>query len=316
VHEFKGVGEPMRIYRAQVRRRGIALSSPSTVARRGGISLNWVAAGAFAAIVLLATATAVVLAVGREEDGSGETTAPALATSLLTIDGSAVRLEVVRTEEESAAVQRDDRTADGSNGILYDGLEPPATSDTSGYDDPVDLVWLDGEKQVLEVQSDVAGNDEVVVSPPGARYTLELSGGTASRLGIEVGEAINVYTATTITAAGGELNAEVACLEKEMREIGHVGRAPLPEDGGLLYNWRNGGSVGWSTAGYLFAIDIVWLDEQKTVIDVLPDVQPGRTEIPAPEAMYYAIETNAGAAERFGLTTGAVVAFDVPCDPS
>jgi uncharacterized membrane protein (UPF0127 family) len=101
-----------------------------------------------------------------------------------------------------------------------------------------------------------------------------------------------------------------------MREIGHVGRAPLPEDGGLLYNWQNRGSVGWSTAGYLFAIDIVWLDERKTVIDVLPDVQPGRTGIPSPVAMYYAIETNAGAAERFGLTTGAVVAFDVPCDPS
>jgi class 3 adenylate cyclase/uncharacterized membrane protein (UPF0127 family) len=316
-HEFKGVSEPMRVFRAQSRRSGISLASLAGRRSNGGSRLKWVAATALAAIVALSAAT-VAFAIARnneDDDGGSGAAQPPLATTIFYAGGQAVQLDVVRTEDEKQTVRREERQDGDGRGTLYDGVEPPATSDTSVYESAADLVWLDETKTVIAVNAGVTDSTATLAMPGGARYVLELNGGAADRLGITEGIAINVYTATKLSAPAGTINAEVACLEKEMNEIGHIGRPSLGQDSGLLYNWRQSGNTGWSTVGYLFAIDIIWLDEQKSVIGVAPNVQPGGSRIPHPETMFYALEMTAGAAERFGLVPGTVLAFDVPCDP-
>lgn len=86
----------------------------------------------------------------------------------------------------------------------------------------------------------------------------------------------------------------------------------------MLFVWDQAGEYTLWMKDMRFALDFVWLDEDHRVIAITPDVphQPGASDSElvrfssGPGALY-AIELNAGSAERLGIDTGDVLAFEV-----
>jgi uncharacterized membrane protein (UPF0127 family) len=246
-----------------------------------------------------------------------------LPSTTLRAGDTVLRLAVARTDQE----RRDIRAADGAAitpgaGRLYDGVDIAAW-DTDGYPAAVDLIWVDASKRIVAIIADVPPNahssaERDLAPSDDTRYAIELDAGSASELGLAPGAQLSFFPATTMAADGVRINAEVACTLDDQLEIGLVSRPALDEDSALLYNWQQvleefPNIKVWSTQGYEFPIDIIWLDATKTVISAMPDVAPDTTNIPQAEGMHFAIEANAGAAERWGLSPGSELSFDVPC---
>lgn len=325
-HDLKGIGEPLRLFRAQRRHGGLTLAS--RVERRSGHRSRFFWVGAFVSLVLLiaASATAGILVAQNVLDSDDEQ--HTFAQTTLPLGDETLLLDVAHTEEEQRQIRLRDRSklADGT-GLLYDGVQPATSWGTIGYHVPVDLVWIDAAKTVIAVTADVRqvaaaneGDAELSV-PADARYAIELNSGDAARRGIQAGTQLTFFLATTIMHGDRRINAEVACTLDEQLNVGLAERQSLDEDSALLYDWslilaaRTLEIRTWSTRDYLFPIDIIWLDQDKKVISVVPDVAPNTTAISQPDGMHYAIEMNSGAGDRLGLTPGTVLEFEVPCDP-
>jgi uncharacterized membrane protein (UPF0127 family) len=95
------------------------------------------------------------------------------------------------------------------------------------------------------------------------------------------------------------------------RLVGLIGRRGLPPGEALLL--RPAGSV--HTAFMRFAIDVVFLDRDLTVIDVLEGVRPWRVR--ARSRARAVLELAAGEAARLGITAGMTLRSetDTSCYP-
>jgi uncharacterized membrane protein (UPF0127 family) len=126
----------------------------------------------------------------------------------------------------------------------------------------------------------------------------------------------------TIEASSGEtrLTLEVA-NDPEERTRGLSARTGLAESAGMLFVWEGVGAHTLWMKDMRFALDFIWLDENKTVIEITRDVSP-QPGIPDAElARYtpalpsaYVIEMSAGEAGRLGIQTGDVLEFEVGAD--
>jgi uncharacterized membrane protein (UPF0127 family) len=59
---------------------------------------------------------------------------------------------------------------------------------------PLDIVWLDSDKQIVHMESAVAPDSfpENFCSPEPSRYVIELKAGVAKRSGLEIGQKLNL----------------------------------------------------------------------------------------------------------------------------
>jgi class 3 adenylate cyclase/uncharacterized membrane protein (UPF0127 family) len=320
--ELKGVRDEVRLYRVR-RQRGanVSLDAPAPGPRAPQRSMRAITAVSLA--VMIASAAAIAL-LAWQPWSEGEP--HRFARTTLRADGSVLTLDVARTSEEQRDLRLRDRSMlSGDQGMLYDGVGASRQWDTAAYGFPIDLIWVDAAKSVIAVIDNVppgtaAGGEVDLSVPDGARYAIETAAGAAASLGMAPGAQLTFYPATTIKLAGREINAEVACTVDEQLMIGLGRREALAADSALLYDWQivldeQGERVrSWSTRDYLFPIDIIWLDDARTVIDVTAGVAPDTTGIPQPVDMHYAIEVNAGAAADWSVVPGARFQFDVPCD--
>jgi uncharacterized membrane protein (UPF0127 family) len=88
-----------------------------------------------------------------------------------------------------------------------------------------------------------------------------------------------------------------------------------------MFVWDGVGAHTLWMKDMLFALDFIWLDESKTVIEVTPGVAP-QPDIPDAQLTRYTpalpsayvIEMSAGEAGRLGIQTGDVLEFDVGVD--
>jgi len=129
------------------------------------------------------------------------------------------------------------------------------------------------------------------------------------------GAATHQFARTTLRVGADSLNVEVALTPEERSEIGLKGRTQLAHDSGLLYVYPNtmtlDGQVSWwETDGYLFPIDVVWLDETRHVVGVYENVPPDATRYASPGPIRYVIEMNGFAAADLGFIQGTVVDWD------
>jgi uncharacterized protein len=83
------------------------------------------------------------------------------------------------------------------------------------------------------------------------------------------------------------------------RFVGLLGRRSLEENKGLLF--VPGGSI--HTLGMRFAIDVIFLDAQLTVLRVCANVRPWRVAL-APRRTRYVVELSAHGAAACGLAAG------------
>lgn len=113
-----------------------------------------------------------------------------------------------------------------------------------------------------------------------------------------------------INIGNGKLSYEVADEQVEL-ELGLSGRTAIDRDHGLLFDFNKAAKHGIWMKDMKFAIDIIWLDENRQVVDIAPNVTPETYPIvftPA-SAARYVLEINSGVAEEIGVMIGQKAKF-------
>lgn len=116
-----------------------------------------------------------------------------------------------------------------------------------------------------------------------------------------------------ITLPKGVVYAEVADTEAS-RTKGLSGRSGLKENEGLLFVFDHPGKYGFWMKDMLFAIDIIWIAEDGTVVhierEVSPssyfEVDPPQTFANKPDAKYV-LELASGVSAKYGVYLGTKV---------
>jgi uncharacterized membrane protein (UPF0127 family) len=119
-----------------------------------------------------------------------------------------------------------------------------------------------------------------------------------------------VQEAILITAPKGIVYAYVSSTSQALA-TGLSGRTTLPSESGMLFIFPSAGVQGFWMKDMLFPIDMIWLDEAKTVVgvtsNVLPNSYPNVFYPPTP--IRYVLEVNSGKAKSFGIATGTTLTF-------
>jgi uncharacterized protein len=115
--------------------------------------------------------------------------------------------------------------------------------------------------------------------------------------------------------SGAALTVEVM-LEDADRARGLMFRPSLPEERGMLFVFEDVDRHSIWMKNCRFPLDIVWLDEQRQVVDVAESVPHCRKE-PCPvyspaRAALFVLEMNAGQARREGVAVGRTLDFELP----
>lgn len=116
----------------------------------------------------------------------------------------------------------------------------------------------------------------------------------------------------------GVLRIEIASTP-EQSERGLGFRDALAEDGGMLFDLGGTRVQEFWMKGMRFALDFIWIDEDRRVVGITAGVQPQPAAADAelrryapPVAVRYVLEINAGAAARLGIATGTELTFELP----
>ncbi len=111
-----------------------------------------------------------------------------------------------------------------------------------------------------------------------------------------------------ILPSGKSIHLELAVTEQE-REQGLMDRTSLPKDGGMLFVLGIPQKVSFWMKDTLIPLDILYLDEKGTVLDILtmtpcPKVEVRCPSYPSSKPTSYGLEINAGEAKELKLKTG------------
>lgn len=108
------------------------------------------------------------------------------------------------------------------------------------------------------------------------------------------------------------VQVEVA-QNNSQREIGLMFRPNLEANRGMLFIFDAPDRYGFWMKNVKFPLDIIWIAEDKTIVDLKIDLpacptEPCPTYVPAAPAKY-AVEVNAGSVVKWGLRIGDKVNF-------
>ncbi len=114
----------------------------------------------------------------------------------------------------------------------------------------------------------------------------------------------------TILMPKGALTAEVVST-KSARAQGLSGRTKMKDNEGMLFIFETPGKYGFWMKDMLFALDIVWINNNGIVVSIERNVTPEsypKAFINHADASYV-LEINAGDSEKLGLYLGSKVKF-------
>lgn len=119
-----------------------------------------------------------------------------------------------------------------------------------------------------------------------------------------------------LTLPKGDIVAEVVDTP-QARAKGLSGRSELDDDEGMLFIFDHSGKYGFWMKDMKFSIDIVWINEEGTVVHIERhaspesyfDHDPPQTFVNEPDAKYV-LELADGNAEKYGLYLGTKVVFE------
>jgi uncharacterized membrane protein (UPF0127 family) len=100
---------------------------------------------------------------------------------------------------------------------------------------------------------------------------------------------------------------------EDARQRGLMFRADLPHRTGMLFVFETTGRYGFWMKNCLISLDLVWINEAKRVVAILPETPPCKSD-PCPIYQFdvptrYVLEIPSGAAKREGLVVGSVLRF-------
>lgn len=115
---------------------------------------------------------------------------------------------------------------------------------------------------------------------------------------------------TNVRIGTTKIIAERPVTEDEY-EIGLGGRTKLEQGDGMLFSLGAPDYYAFWMKGMLFPIDIIWIDENKKVVDISANIGPDtypQTFSPKERAMYV-LEVPAGYASTSNITVGDIANF-------
>ncbi len=135
--------------------------------------------------------------------------------------------------------------------------------------------------------------------------------GQSTPSGSTVGSRVNV------TVKGLTVDAEVAA-NSASRKKGLSKRDSIPFKQGMLFVFENPGQYGIWMKDMRFAIDILWLDENKKVVDLIAEVVPEQGKKDSELTIYkpshnakYVLEINAGLVKLNNIQVGDQAFFNL-----
>jgi uncharacterized membrane protein (UPF0127 family) len=119
-----------------------------------------------------------------------------------------------------------------------------------------------------------------------------------------------------LTLPSGKVLQVEVMIDDEDRAMGLMFRPSLPMDRGMLFRFETSDFHGIWMKNCRFPIDIVWLDEDRKVVDVKEGAPPCRKD-PCPvyqpmQRASWVVEINSGQARREKVVRGAAVSFELP----
>ena len=114
----------------------------------------------------------------------------------------------------------------------------------------------------------------------------------------------------SIRTPSGVIRALIASTSAEQTK-GLGQKDSLPADEGLLFIFPQQGSYGFWMKDMKFPIDIIWINEDRSVAGISDNISPlsyPATYFP-PKPILYVLEINAASAGRYGIATGTKLAF-------
>lgn len=119
---------------------------------------------------------------------------------------------------------------------------------------------------------------------------------------------------TTVKIEDTEIRAEIADTFTE-RAKGLMFRKTLSEEEGMLFVFNNEDYHGFWMMNMSFPIDIIWINEEKEVVDIVKNVPSCRFSCtsykPKGKAMYV-LEVSANFTERHDIGIGTILEFELP----
>jgi hypothetical protein len=126
---------------------------------------------------------------------------------------------------------------------------------------------------------------------------------------------LNELGMRTLAFPGGEkYRAELVTREEDLRR-GLMYRDSLPAGSAMLFAYGKPGVYKYWMYNVKFSIDIIWLDENRRIVQIIHKVPPctvAADQCPVYGGEYpslYVIEVNAGDAAKLNLKPGMVVNF-------
>lgn len=125
-----------------------------------------------------------------------------------------------------------------------------------------------------------------------------------------------IDTADIVDVGGkAEFNVETA-VTSEQKGRGLSGRERIADHEGLLFVFQYPGRYGFWMKDMNFAIDIIWIDENKKVVDITENALPASYHPPMEmfspvHPALYVLEINAGLARKYGIEVGDDVIMSI-----
>ena len=129
-------------------------------------------------------------------------------------------------------------------------------------------------------------------------------------LGPEPGCGENYRKDKVISLAQNDVEVEVADEPKE-QQIGLSGRKCISYNQGMLFIFNEPGYYNFWMKDMRFPIDIVWIDNNRRIIEVTDNIQPSTypDTFTSNQAPRYVLEVGAGRAAELGLSVGTKLDF-------
>ena len=126
---------------------------------------------------------------------------------------------------------------------------------------------------------------------------------------------LGLLLARIIFPSGKVIYAELA-LTPQQHAKGLMGREELPEDRGMLFVFTYPEVQTFWMKNMKFSIDIIWLDQNGTVLGIENEVPPCRQEpcpvYISPAPVKYVLEVKAGLCKKEGLRVGDILTIEFP----
>jgi uncharacterized protein len=126
--------------------------------------------------------------------------------------------------------------------------------------------------------------------------------------------AADVHLSNIVLPTGMKITAETVTSDFEMRR-GLMFRDSLPADRGMLFVHPKQDKYTYWTYQVKFPLDLIWIDRDRKVVEILPNVQPCITNASlcprygGHEPANFVLEVNAGTAAKNNLHEGMFLDF-------